>query len=139
MNGWLIKMLYLSSTLPLGGVAIPPVVPDPDPAEPHRTQPVPQVLGNGFADRKLSFGDDPLQGHDTGHPDYTLPEGLGCTGFYRGSPRTIWNHASVDGAGEFRPRILYVPGEGSFRSLDGRPMPQMRALPQFWNMGSPIE
>lgn len=139
MNAWLIKTLYLSMTFSLESMVEPPVVPDTTPSELDRFQPAPQPFGNGFSERNLFLGNDPLQGHDTGHLDYTPPEGLGSTGFYRGSGRAIWNHAAVDGAGEFRPKILYVPGEGTYRSMDGKPMPQMRALPQFWNMGSPIE
>ncbi len=125
--------------MPLDALVIPPVVPDTDPTENRRVQPTPQTFRDGAPERSLFLGDDPLQGHDTGHLDYTPPEGLGSTGFYRGSARAIWNHAAVDGAGEFRPRVLYVPGQGTFRSSDGKPMPQMQAWPQFWNMGSPIE
>ena len=148
MNALLIKSLaqtiYLSMTLPLDSIVEPPVVPDPTYVEPRGERIPPPTRHNnmeftpGILD-KIQPGEDPLLGHDTGHPDYTPPEGLGTTGFYRASSRNIWNHAAVDGAGEFRPRVNYVPGEGTFRSFDGRPMPQMRSLPQFWNMGSPIE
>ena len=149
MHALLIKSLtqafYLSMTLHLDSVVEPPVVPDPSYTEPRGERPTPPPR-EGFVPEAMPWfldniqpGEDPLLGHDTGHPDYTPPAGLGTTGFYRASSRNIWNHAAVDGAGEFRPRINYVPGEGTFRSMDGRPMPQMRSLPQFWNMGSPIE
>jgi hypothetical protein len=154
MNALLIKSLaqtiYLSMTLPLDSIVEPPVVPDPTYVEPRGERiPTPTRHNNARNTNTQEFtpgildniqpGEDPLLGHDTGHPDYSPPEGLGTTGFYRASSRNIWNHAAVDGAGEFRPRVNYVPGEGTFRSFDGRPMPQMRSLPQFWNMGSPIE
>ena len=149
MNAFLIKSLaqtvYLSMTLPLDSVVEPPVVPDPSYVEP-RAERIPGPTRDNCAQEgtprildNIQPGEDPLLGHDSGHPDYTPPAGLGTTGFYRASSRNIWNHAAVDGAGEFRPRVNYVPGEGTFRSNDGRPMPQMRSLPQFWNMGSPIE